>query len=78
MSRQNLVRQTRQRKGLTIQQLAAMSDLSHATVWAVENRKNFTYDTMLAIGRALGVRPCDLFPAMKETRSRSNKLVVVG
>ena len=75
--RQNLVRQTRQRKGLTIQQLAAMSDLGHATVEAAECGRNCTYDTMVAIGQALSVRPCDLWPAMRETRSKPNKLVVV-
>lgn len=66
------LRQLREGKKMSLQELADLSDVNKKTLWRVENGKaSPTYDFMVSIAKGLGIAVGELvaFPLPKERKN---------
>lgn len=59
----NKLKQIRESKGITISELARMSKVTRATIYRLENGKDYTANskTLIALADALGVKVTEFF-----------------
>lgn len=67
-----MLRELRQKLGLTQEQLAERSGIDQTTISTLERDSNAnpTWDTVSKIARALGVDPQEIFPMPSEEASK--------
>lgn len=68
-----LIRETRKRQGLTIQQVAEKAEVAIGTISNIENEKSTQFESMFKVADTLGI-PIQIDPTMERVHVTSNSV----